>query len=449
MKPAYSRRLGSTEQALWLRDRATPLHFVLTAQVKGELQSTALTQALARLQQRHPLLRVSIALDSKNHAWFIEHPFPIPCRILQRQGGQHWQEVAARELQRPFVWSEAPLIRVVLLHSSHLSELLVICHHAIADGLATANLIQELLTLLSDPEQDMPARPIPPPLEALLSDYQPAQKILKLLARGLLYLKQFIQTLKRDLGKILMFDSLQVSGETLSTEFTTTLIHRCRAEGTTVHAAICTAVIFAIALHQKSLEQPLKCFSPINVRPYLQSSLEQDCGTYIAPALTTHSIDTESQFWQTARSLKSELTAQTESNHLLKLAQQHELLMGAKPAPRLLQQIFLERCESDVMVTNLGRLAISQQFGNLRLEAIYGPVVLSGFAQERVFGIATLDDRLSFTLTHQAPDSDFLLQQALCLLEHAIEIPELNLSTAASLKSQLTTQRQLTHYGRV
>lgn len=371
-------------------------------------------------------------------------------RILQRQGERHWQEVAVRELQEPFVESDAPLIRVVLLHSPQSSDLMVVCHHAIADGLASINLIRELLMLLVNPDKDLPDRPVPLPLEAWLSDRQPVQKIPLLLARGLLHLKRFIQVLKRNSGQISVLDSLQVSGETLSTEFTTALIHRCREEGTTVHAAICTAVLFAIALHHKSpVQQPLKCFSPINLRPYLQSDLEQNCGTYIAPALTTHSVDTKSLFWQMARSLKSELMAQTEVSYLLKLTQKHELLVGTKPDPKLLQQIFLERCASDVMVTNLGRLAIPQQFGNLKLQAIYGPVVLSGFAEERVFGIATLNDRLSLTLTHQSSDSECLLKQALCLLEHAIAISDFTLSIATSLKSKPITQRQLTNYGKV
>ncbi|MGE5655275.1 MAG: hypothetical protein ACM37W_01425 [Actinomycetota bacterium] len=43
MKSFYYRRLGAMEQELWLRDRATPLHFVLTAQVKGNLRLVALT----------------------------------------------------------------------------------------------------------------------------------------------------------------------------------------------------------------------------------------------------------------------------------------------------------------------------------------------------------------------------------------------------------------------
>lgn len=450
MKATYYRPLGATEQALWLRDRATPLHFVLTAQIQGNIQPIALIQALNCLQQRHPLLRASIALDSQHNPWFVEQQIPIPCRIVQRQGEQHWQDVVSRELQQPFVWSDAPLIRVVLLHSPQISELIVACHHAIADGLAGVNLIQELLLILSHTDEAMPPRPVPSSLEILLPNYRSPHKLAILLAWGLLRLKQCIQKVKQKSESTVVSDSLQVEGTILPSETTAALIHRCREEGTTVHAAICTAVLFAIALEQKAaVEQTLKCFSPMNLRPYLQSNLEQDCGTYIAPGLTTHSIGAESLFWQTARSLKSELATQMESNYLLNLAQRHELLVSAKPDPKFVQQIFLKRCTSDAMVTNLGRLAIPQQFGHLSLQAIYGPVVRSGFAQERVLGIATLDNRLSFTLTHQSFNLETVFKQILCLLKHAIEFPDLNLSTAASLKRELITQQQPKHYGRV
>jgi NRPS condensation-like uncharacterized protein len=468
MKPAYYRLLGAMEQALWLRDLATPLHFVLVAQVSGNLQPTALIQALDRLQKRHPLLRVRITFDQNKKPWFVEQQAAIPCRIMIRQGDQHWQEVAARELQQPFTCSDAPLIRVVLLHSSQISELVVVCHHAIADGLAAINLIEELLSLLGNPDHVMTACSVPLSLEALFPHYQPAQKVSKFLAWGLLQGKQFTQWLKQKSDRMLpqsVSDAWQVDSEMLSSETTTALIQRCHQERTTVHAAICMAVLFAIFLNQEpSAAQTLNCFAPINLRSYLQSDSKQACGLYIAPALTTHTVGAESLFWQTVRSLKSNLKAQGETNYLLKLIQQNEILIGANPNPEMLQQVFLERYASDFMVTNLGRLKIPQQFGHLRLQAIYGPVVLSGFAEERVFGIATLDDCLYFTLTYSSSNSKSLLEQVLLLLEQAIVMPDFTLSTATQLLLQSTTspsktelqpqlqpqpQLQLSNYGRV
>lgn len=449
MQPQTYRSLGATEHAVWLRDRATPLHFALIAQISGTIHPDSLQKALERLQQRHPLLRANIEVDRQGTPYFVEHPAPIPCWVIPRQGDPHWQKQVVQELARPFVWSAAPLMRVVLLHASHQSDLIVVCHHAIADGIAVVNLLQELLVLLSQPDAELPARPVPPSLETLQGDRRPAAVTQILLARVLLGLKQSMQRLKQSTNPALTEPPpLQVEAGDLSPELTTALMHRCRMEGTTVHAAMSAALLFAIALNQratpnqlanKQLIQTLKCFSPANLRPYLQSASPLDCGIYVAPVQTLHNLAADSLFWEIARSLKAALMAKLRASHLLQLAQQHEVLVGAKPTPEMIRQIFVERCASDVMVTNLGRLEIPQQFGGLRLRAIYGPVVLSAFKQERVVGIATLGDQLRFTFTHQpsmnSTSSMHLAEQAIQLVKMAIAQPNLTLSAASELPS--------------
>ncbi|MGH7999254.1 MAG: condensation domain-containing protein, partial [Brasilonema sp.] len=127
------RRLGVGEHLLWLYDQAALAHFTLTARVVGEFSPDQLQQALAQVQQRHPLLRVRIVLDTSRQPWFIEDTACIPLRVLQRQSEKHWEQIVEQELSCPFDWSQTPLVRVVLLHSSNVSELVVTCHHSIAD----------------------------------------------------------------------------------------------------------------------------------------------------------------------------------------------------------------------------------------------------------------------------------------------------------------------------
>jgi NRPS condensation-like uncharacterized protein len=226
-------------------------------------------------------------------------------------------------------------------------------------------------------------------------------------------------------------NAIQVEAGSLSVAMTTKLIDYCRQERTTVHAAISTALLLAIAIQDHFLNQnqakTLKCFFPINLRPYLQQVSTQDCGSYIAPIQTTHNLTRESQFWEVARSLKTAMMAQTEIEQLRQLAQKHEILISAKPSPATVQQVFQKHYSSDLMVTNLGRLAIPQKFGNLRLRAIYGPIVLSGFAQERVLGVATLGEQLFFTFVqHKSLVSANLTEKLIQLLQTAIAIPDFN-----------------------
>ena len=89
------RPLSSWEQQVWLCDQVSPTHFAVTAQIKGEFSVEQLKQALAQLQQRHPLLRVRIALDEVQQPWFVENTAKIPLRVLLREGEQqhHCQQL--------------------------------------------------------------------------------------------------------------------------------------------------------------------------------------------------------------------------------------------------------------------------------------------------------------------------------------------------------------------
>lgn len=41
------------------------------------------------------------------------------------------------------------------------------------------------------------------------------------------------------------------------------------------------------------------------------------------------------------------------------------------------------------MITNLGALSISNQYGRVRIEQIWGPVVSIGFARKQSIGVTT------------------------------------------------------------
>ncbi len=80
--------------------------------------------------------------------------------------------------------------------------------------------------------------------------------------------------------------------------------------------------------------------------------------------------------------------------------------------------------DSDIGVSNLGRLTIQQQFGELEFQAIYGLVVRTG--AENDLGVVTLGDRLFVTLVSEESvmsraQSNVLHEEAIHLLKEAIE----------------------------
>jgi len=62
----------------------------------------------------------------------------------------------------------------------------------------------------------------------------------------------------------------------------------------------------------------------------------------------------------------------------------------------------------EAMLTNLGAVPFDGRFGHLRVKALWGPMVLSGFVGEQTIGAATLDGSLYLTHTSHTPPNGIL-----------------------------------------
>ncbi|GAP94248.1 condensation domain-containing protein [Leptolyngbya sp. NIES-2104] len=241
------RFLGTEEHYFWLHDQVVPNHFCLTARISGNFRLERLMQSLFQAQRQHPLLRVAIAVAETGHPKFVEHIAPIPVRLVLRGDEQDWQREVEIELTCSFDWQTAPLIRVVLLQSKTVSELIVRCHHAIADGISIAYLIRDIMHGLTSKSSDtrtlLEAQPIDSfiALQEVVTDPQ--------------------ATLPREYStKVTSRSRPHVRSVLLSAELTQQVCDRARQENTTVHGAISAAFLLAMARQQEGL---FKCQSPI------------------------------------------------------------------------------------------------------------------------------------------------------------------------------------------
>lgn len=66
------RLLGAAEHYFWLHDQVVPIHFALTARIRGNFSLDQLRKSLTQLQLQHPLLRVAIAVAETGHPKFVE-----------------------------------------------------------------------------------------------------------------------------------------------------------------------------------------------------------------------------------------------------------------------------------------------------------------------------------------------------------------------------------------
>ncbi|WP_319059155.1 condensation domain-containing protein, partial [Streptomyces europaeiscabiei] len=140
--------------------------------VSGPLDTVLLGRALARLAARHPMLRMRITGDGG------ARPRQYAAPVGPVDTAPRWYEVREthdlRRLEqdlcnRPFDLTTEDPVRAVLVHErddAHLAHLLLVVHHAAADGFSLKLLAEELWSLytaLARADDDPLQLPLPQP----------------------------------------------------------------------------------------------------------------------------------------------------------------------------------------------------------------------------------------------------------------------------------------------
>src|SRR4051812_24076563 len=111
------RPLGACEEFFYLIDENSPAHFVLAAEIYGQVDIKAWRLALDRVQQRHPLWSVHIKRNAEGMPCFIRDPErPVSLRIVRGSRSlETWKSEFDRELFTRFYPEAAPLVRATLI----------------------------------------------------------------------------------------------------------------------------------------------------------------------------------------------------------------------------------------------------------------------------------------------------------------------------------------------
>lgn len=399
-----NRILTASEYLMWLSYNNSPENVTLSATVKGSFTIDLLTEALAWLQQRHSRLRVKIVTNDRNQPQFSsENVPPIPLRVIQRQGEEHWCQEMVKELLQPLNWSEEPLMRVLLLHSPNLSNLLITFHHGIGDGFSGACLIRDILQFIGEPDSPRELLPDLPPVDEIipvlakdwveedLDNSRKAESILTATYRN-----------SRELNNSETFP-IRLFYWTLSAAETTKLVARCREEKTSVHGALCATFLLAIAAEIKSHNEIIfKCLTPVNVRKYLTINVGENMGEYITRPFTAHRLSQKTDFWDLAREVKYQLDQLVADGKLFDDLLKTKALLSSKvnKGGKTSDGRSLGGIDIDIVITNLGNLSIKQQLGKLQLQELYF-MATAPKSLPLLIAVATLKDKMCLICRYQ------------------------------------------------
>ncbi|GAA0548603.1 condensation domain-containing protein [Chitinophaga japonensis] len=419
-------------------DGHTPLNSAFVAKIRGAVRQENLRQALAAIQARHPLLQAGVAPDKKGMPHFIRNAqvAAIPVRIVERQQDNDWQRESAAEWSTPFDMRNGPLCRVVWIRSAEVSELMLVCHHCICDGASVATLLREVLQLLDQPG-------------TTLTPYTSFNAIQDLIPAPYLQNRQLVRKGKRSailawltLSFVLWRKKIPPKGKDyllhwkLDAATSAAFVARCKAEGTSVHAALCVAVLRAFQ-QVKGDAAKNKLITPVDIRRFI-NAIGPDTLFAYAPTVNL-SLDpaappTAKGFWVQAWQLKEDLSKKIEELNVF-----IQLMIGEyihASAGKLVKLLKVTSGSHDVTFSNMGRLNIPESYQSFEVETIYSPTVAFPWRNPNTLVTTTFRGQMDFVF--MSNDSFLSCEEATAIREAAMRLVTQEVKTGAALTNALT-----------
>jgi hypothetical protein len=380
--------------ALFLSTQTISLSFALVARVRGRLSRPRLEIALAGLGRRHPLLAVRAAAREDGSAYFTDDGVPpVPLRVAVRRSDEDWVAEVEDAIRQRTAYLQGPFIRCIWLAGPDVSEIILVCDHLVGDGRAAIFALHDLLESLADPARTIEALPVPRPLPELVPD---------------------------DVARQIVEDAADLPSEPaaapppdpsapaspgaaahparirhfdLTADETAALVARCRAEGVTVQAALCAAFLTAFA--ETHPGKPVRRAEiPVDLRPRLTQSTEGEYDNAVGLARIDVDCGPGLDLWTTARNAARALAGIRDRDIFATIAVV-TTLTGRWPTPPW-------EIDYDLSISNVGRVDIPADYGDLSLEAIYGPVFPATGPDHRILAVSTFGGRMRCTFSSRA-----------------------------------------------
>ncbi len=399
MSPEVRRALCPTEKCCWIADQISPTNVVARVHLRGHIGSGFLKRAAAALAAEHPLLRVSIRIDSDGtNPTFVPSAGAVPIRRVNGDYLEWERQVDDHELNTPLDWQRGPLIRIVdvALGSSDDEEhdLLLTVSHTIADGTTALSLLRRLLEhadrlsavdCIDEVVRSRPAAASPD--ELLPARCRGLRGMATFAASGLADL--LARTMVRPHPLALEYIAgaqrrTKLVRRVLSSVELDTLTRRCRAEGVTVHGALAAAMAMVVGPAAARRDSGRICIgSAINIRGELRPRVSADeVGVYVSITQTILRFGGHHDLWSVARQANRSVRWRRRFGQHLALLYAMRFLCPASVAKSSRVFRIVERHGPlNVCITNIGRNAFPARLGEWRLSGaqLAASVSVGGF----------------------------------------------------------------------
>lgn len=397
---ADDRNLIAMEQGMELFNRyANSLNVVIISKIQGFLGKEVLRQSLDLVQSRHPRLNSHIVGSLDSLRFKTEGTEQIPLKVIFNPDPEYWQTAVTDELSTK-IESEKVLLRATLIkadESSTTNYFITTIHHAIIDAICGIYLHYDILKFC---QKIVSYKQTPqvnklrayPSLEEIIANYTVENEELPKQNEQVdtLPFEKFAPHQERSCGLI---------HKQLNPDLTRQLIKRCKQEKVTVHGAMCSAMMLALAKQLKKEDKDFyfSCRSSVDMRRRVNPPVSEENIAMLVSALTSfHSVNDETSFWDLAKQVTEQIRAKLKTSEVCNVILSYR--QGTEYALNNPQRVSFS-----VFATNIGKVKISPEYGLFRLEDIC--YALSTTVMGSVFGVAasTFEERMTLNFIYSEP----------------------------------------------
>ncbi|MCS3869290.1 NRPS condensation-like uncharacterized protein [Chryseobacterium ginsenosidimutans] len=409
------RKLMMVERIMYV-DSKTPVNCVFTVRIKGRIDKGDLRSALVKIQQKHPLLRVKIDHTTEKYPFFVEEKEiqPIPFHVVERKTENDWLNESRNQWYHLFEDDKKPLAKVIWIRGEETSEILWVMPHCICDGTTGVTLMREILALLDDPSTQLNSyQPFNSADDFLPADFNLKKK--KRTARFFLMMAKLFfliqgKSKNRNLGENYAIH------RKLNAVVSKKITEKCKANGISVHALLCSAFMQAFKEIQGNQSKG-KVISPVDVRHFIPE-IKQDHIFAFAPTVELSLKKGNNDLMDHAKQIKKDLVEKIEKTQAREL-----LWMGENMHPvveRMISMLKSSKGGHDITLSNMGRIDIPSEYRNFTLETIFSPTVAFPWLNSNTLVTTTYNQEMDFTFMS---NENFLpKEEAVKIKNKAIEL---------------------------
>ncbi|HXY87447.1 MAG TPA: condensation domain-containing protein [Candidatus Acidoferrales bacterium] len=386
---SFKMKVGGTEHLVGLAGNI--IKILVT--IEGRIDPERVRRALPKLKKRHLLLGSKIILDQEGRSWLVTERVPdLELQVYEKRGDLDWLERVSEQDRIPFRMNVGPLARFMLLTSETSSDFVLYMHHVMSDGLSGLYVMEDLLSLIGDPQKELP--PLPPPVDIVKSIPPDVGLHTPWIARFVI--GRMNARWRRNKVTFSDDDFVKLQEKryeekdctlllSLTAAETSTLAEKCHMKGVTVNSVLLTALLTAkYAVPALAEVIPDKLRVAVNLRDKLTEDPGRGCGFYAGLVPLHARFSPKKDFEHNLVTIHSEVARKIHDNRELFQG----LMVMEMIDPSLFDALAFEsygmlenpmtkrfrrnmaKSSAGITLTNLGRQDFPERFEDLKVRKI-------------------------------------------------------------------------------